>query len=83
MEPVSVETALGSFASQCVGAYAKTAGELVVGDERHAERRRRSLLDGERDPVPSLGAQLGLIIVVAFGPPILTAALGRGAVLTV
>jgi hypothetical protein len=77
-DPVSVEAALGSFASQRVGAYAKAAGELVVGDKRLAEWRRRSLFDGQRDRVPSIGAQLGLIIVVAFRPLILAAALGRG-----
>jgi hypothetical protein len=70
--------ALGSFASQCGGIYAKPASELVVGDvERLAEWRRRSLFDGQRDRVPSLGTQLGLIVVVALGHR-LTAALGRG-----
>lgn len=83
MDPVSVEAVLGSFASQYVGAYAKTAGELVVGDERLAERRRRSLFDGQRDRVPSIGAKLELIIVVALGRPILTPALGRGRTWTV
>jgi hypothetical protein len=78
MDPVSVEAVLGSFASQCIGAYAKTAGELVVRDKRLAEPRRMSLFDGKGDPVPSTGTQLELIFVVALGRPILTAALGRG-----
>jgi hypothetical protein len=47
IDPVSVEAALGSFASQCVGAYAKAAGELLVEYKRLAERRRRSLFDGQ------------------------------------
>jgi hypothetical protein len=70
MEPVSVEAALGSFASQYVGAYAKTAAELLVGSKRLAENGRTSRVNAQGDAKPSLGGRLwfgGLLIPRAPG----------------
>jgi hypothetical protein len=76
MEPVSVEPALGSFASQHVGAYAKTAGELLVGNERLAEEGRAAEVNARRDSLPSLEARRRLVKALICQAPRLAVMLG-------